>query len=413
MKNNLLLILLLGFFYQPIKAQESLYPITNYLEKYPFIKIEHNKIDFYENRKAFNDIFKKLDDLVFEGKNDLHIIQFGGSHIQADYWSGQFRYNLQRSHPGIKSGRGLVFPYKMAKTNHPYNYYTNYTGNWKYCKNLTKKNSCLLGIMDLNVNTTDANSEISVFLRESYQKYIHHSVQIFHETDSNYYEISLRDTSNIKSRYVNYDEGYTYIEFKNPIDTLHLKLHKTNNSQKEFMLFGINLINEKPGVVFNAVGNNGASVPSYLNADLLPQHLKSIKPDLIIFSMGINDAHGDDFSGTKYEADYDSLMNRILKVLPDVKFILTTNNDSYYRKKHPEKNALEVRETMIRLAKKRNNVAVWDMFEIMGGLGSITEWEKNGLSKTDKIHLTKEGYIIMGDLFYFAFMDAYKKYLRD
>jgi lysophospholipase L1-like esterase len=391
--------------------KNTAYPISDYEEQYKFINFEKNKIEFFDNKEAFREIFQKFDDLVFEGKNNLNIIQFGGSHIQADVWSGQFRSNLQNSHPGIKSGRGLVFPYKMAKSNHPWNYFTEYTGTWKVCKNLGTKNSCVLGVMGLNAQTSDANAEISVFLRKNHVDYKHNKVQIFHQIDKNAFQISLKDTSNIKSIEIDQENGFTLIEFKKSIDTLKLKLDKTESQQNNFMLFGIRLIDDRNGIVFDAVGNNGASVPSYLNCDLLPEQLKFVNPDLIIFSMGINDAHSSDFSGKQYEAHYDSLMKKITKVLPNVKFILTTNNDSYFKKKHPELNALEVRETMFRLAKKHKNVAVWDMFEIMGGLNSVLEWEKNKLAKSDKIHLTREGYVIMGDLFYFAFMDAYKNIL--
>ena len=66
---------------------------------------------------------------------------------------------------------------------------------------------------------------------------------------------------------------------------------------------------------------------------------------------------------------------------------------------------------MINLATK-HNAGMWDMFNVMGGLGSCNKWIKNGCAKKDKIHLTKKGYKLMGDLMFSAIMKEYSEYLR-
>ena len=48
---------------------------------------------------------------------------------------------------------------------------------------------------------------------------------------------------------------------------------------------------DKSGVKYHSIGVNGASVPSYLRCDYLMDQLKLVKPDLVIFSIGINDAY--------------------------------------------------------------------------------------------------------------------------
>jgi hypothetical protein len=51
------------------------------------------------------------------------------------------------------------------------------------------------------------------------------------------------------------------------------------------------------------------------------------------------------------------------------------------------------------------------MFTLMGGLGSMAEWEKAGLAKKDKVHFTHAGYVFLGDMFYRAFLKAYYMHL--
>ena len=72
---------------------------------------------------------------------------------------------------------------------------------------------------------------------------------------------------------------------------------------------------------------------------------------------------------------------------------------------------LKVREQMLLLAKKYN-AAFWDMFQVMGGLGSIYQWQQAGLAKKDKIHLTTEGYKLMGDLMFSAILKKYENHIK-
>lgn len=90
--------------------------------------------------------------------------------------------------------------------------------------------------------------------------------------------------------------------------------------------------------------------------------------------------------------------------------MFTTNNDSYFKRKYPNKKAEEVRAVMKNLAAKYGG-GVWDMYGLMGGLGSVRTWEKAGLAKKDKIHFTKAGYETVGDLLFEAIIKSYNEFL--
>jgi hypothetical protein len=62
------------------------------------------------------------------------------------------------------------------------------------------------------------------------------------------------------------------------------------------------------------------------------------------------------------------------------------------------------------LLSEKTNSALFDQYDIMGGAQSMALWEKAGLAQKDKVHFTKNGYILMGDLFYVAFQNAYLKF---
>ena len=70
-----------------------------------------------------------------------------------------------------------------------------------------------------------------------------------------------------------------------------------------------------------------------------------------------------------------------------------------------------MRDIIFKLADE-NNCAVWDFYTIMGGLNSSYAWNLNGLMNRDRIHFNRRGYLLKGDLFFIAFLDAYESYLN-
>jgi lysophospholipase L1-like esterase len=92
-----------------------------------------------------------------------------------------------------------------------------------------------------------------------------------------------------------------------------------------------------------------------------------------------------------------------------------TNNDSFKRikknKYQVNENGLVAQQAFMEMGKKYN-AAVWDQFDIMGGLNSMKEWEDAGLAKKDKVHFTNEGYRLLGDLLYNAFIDRYIEHIK-
>lgn len=61
---------------------------------------------------------------------------------------------------------------------------------------------------------------------------------------------------------------------------------------------------------------------------------------------------------------------------------------------------------------KSNNLAYWDLYEIMGGYGSMIRWYTAGLSAKDRLHFNRKGYEIQGRLLYKAITDAYQKRVK-
>lgn len=400
---SLLVVLL-----QQVQAQEN----PHLIKQYNFVQYDSNYLHFYNDSASLQHFYNQLDELMFDGSGKVNIMQIGGSHIQADIWSDQLRKNFHKVSPNLNGGRGFLFPFKLAKTNNPYYYEVNYTGEWQGFRNSVSKHHATWGVSGITAITNDSVASFSINFRgDDTPPYDFNRLKIFHnQNDSLGYCLELTSDS-CDAIFINDSIGFTEFVFKTYKNSIEITVYKNDSASQPFELYGISLENNDPGVVYHSIGVNGASTSSYLRATLFKQHLQAIQPDLVIFCIGINDAYDPGFCGNCYENNYDTLVDWIQSVSPKANFIFVTNNDSYYKRRYPNKRVEEARAAMIRLADK-HNAAMWDMYHVMGGLGSIKTWQKHGLAKTDKIHLTSDGYKLMGDLLFSAIMKGYADYAK-
>ena len=397
-RRSLCLLLILPFSII-LKAQS----VPVHVNAPPFVDLQSSKIQHPGNDGQWKGWLQKLDDLVFDGRGKIDIVHLGGSHIQADMWSMQLRHRLQHYVPGVRGGRGFIFPYNMAKSNNPFWYFPEFSGNWTFIKNTQADAPAGLGLAGYSVTTTDSIATLKVSFRgDVYEGYTFDRVKVLHRQDSSFsIEAFSNDTTLHITEQNDPERGYTEFLFSAPTDTLHLRFLKENVHQLRFTLNGIILENDDPGFIYHASGVNGASTDSWLRCDRFAADLSLIGPDLVIFSIGINDAHSSEFSHDRYKRNYKELISRIRSVAPGAAILLTTNTDSFVNRRIPNKNASAVREVMMELGAEEG-VAVWDTWGVMGGEGSIRTWEDAGLAKKDRVHFNRAGYSLLGDLLFSA-----------
>lgn len=389
------------------KAQDYPYEV----DFYPFIKYDKNKLLFFDDSSSFERLFDRFDKLVFYGQGQIDIVHIGGSHIQADMWSNQMRQRLQTFHPGNKGSRGFIFPYKLAKTNNPYNYKVTYTGEWEGCRSVKRDNRCSYGLSAVSAFTYDSITTINITLRDKiYLHYDFNKVIVFHNAETHGFNLEVVNVG-ITDVHTDTIIGFTEFTLENYVSDLSLIITRIDTVPRKFEIYGIKLDNGDPGITYHAIGANGASVPTYLRCSKFQQHLAVIKPDLVILSIGINDAYESNFNSGIFAKNYDSLIAKIKAASPNTAILFTTNNDSYKRRRYLNYNGEVVKKVMYSLAKK-HKCGVWDLYTIMGGLNSVTVWERFGLAKRDKIHFTKQGYILVGNLMFNAMLRSYDNHIE-
>lgn len=378
---------------------------------YPFLNIDQNKVRFYGDSTRFHTFFDKLDEVLLAGDGQVNVLHLGGSHVQGGALSHAMRRHFYSLAPGLKGQRGLLFPFTLAETNNPWNYKVERTGKWEGARVSVSHHFSEWGVSGVTATTTDAAGTATIYAREPEDAFQFEAVRIFYHMCECSYEPIVMNPA-IVSTTLDSAKQYLEITFDSPQDTLKLALRQTDSTQSQFILQGIQLLSGGPSVVYNPIGVNGARTDDYLRSQHFREQVKMLTPDLVIFGIGINDAntYAKAFDQKKYEQNYEQLMDALREANPDVVFLFMTNNDAYFQNQYPNPNGYKVRESMIRLAKK-NDAAVWDLFEIMGGFDSIRIWEAYELARPDKIHFSREGYELQAQMLFFALKKAYGDYL--
>ncbi|HAH57038.1 MAG: hypothetical protein KUL83_08025 [Lentimicrobium sp.] len=373
-----------------------------------------NELAYADSSQAFIHFFDKLDS-VYRGENTkVHIFHIGGSHIQADIYSNKLRTYLHNMNITAQAQRGFIFPFHLASTNNPLNY--RIEGNkrrWERFRSSVRNEHSIWGLSGITVTLTDTIDTLRIaanYKNYTLQPYMFDRIRIFYDALPAAYCIRVSDSLNfIVSEYRDTLAGFVEFQLDKETETLELEIRRTDSTgNPQFKLMGFELMNNHSGVEYTSIGVNGASFESYSRCIAFEQQLSLYKPDLFIISIGTNDAYTPDFDSLKFEAYYNSFLQMILRVNPDCAVLLTVPNDSYYKRKNANKNT-RIQQSIIHRLARKHQMAVWDFYAIMGGLGSSQKWYHKKWMPRDRIHFTSMGYSIKADLLLKALATQWEK----
>lgn len=381
--------------------------------KYPFIKTEKNRIE--GDTISLMPFFEKLSQLHDSIIPKVSVLHIGDSHIQADFFPGMVRQNLQLQFGN--AGRGLIAPFKVARTNEPSTIRSSSNTKWNARRMVNEKDSLPIGISGVSIATEDFNSQLKITtfnkdgIDNSFSK-----ITLFHQKGLKNYNFNVCDSLNCFEAKIDSKndtlKSYSIVKVK-PCNTVIFNIDNSDTlSKKNALIYGMLLENEKPGVLYNMIGINGAEFRHYnKNARLLEQ-IQLLTADLIIISLGTNEAFSRDYNNQNFHNQIDSFVTAIKLRNPNAVLLLTTLGDSNKRVKYQNPNNNKARKVLIEYC-ETHQLAYWDWYQIMGGTGAINKWALKHLTARDRLHLNRRGYELQGLLLYEAIQHAYSNYLTN
>jgi len=387
-----------------LHAQESQY--------YNFIKYSANVLHYDSTSTSINRLFDRWEQIQKTHHGNLNIVHIGSSHVQAGSLTNTVRCNILADNPDLVGPRGMLFPYSAAaRCNNPADYRVHCPQKMILTRNVYKEHTYPLGLCGIAVTASDTITEIAIKLNEPSVDYATNRIVLLGHSNNGVVPRLRIDAREIYPSYIDNNTDRYLFNLGQAVDTFCIVLPCREGDQ--FTVSGILLDNRKPGFSYHSIGVNGAALADYLRCENFVRDLRLLHPDVVVFGIGINDAAAPTFDTAVFRQSYLQLVDSIRSVNPDCAFIFITNNDSFFklsrRRYKVNTNGPLAREVFYRLADDTDG-AVWDQFEVMGGLKSMEQWQKAGLAQKDRVHFTTAGYQLVGTLFYQALDNALKKH---
>jgi lysophospholipase L1-like esterase len=364
-----------------------------------FVNDEKNTIG---NAQYLQSFYKKMS-LIDDSNAQVHILHIGDSHLQADFLTEQTRKLFNSV-----AARGLLVPYKVAKTNSSYMYTSKTYSEWagKRCTKL--ENPLPIGIGGITVQTTDDSARIIITTKDEKG---FNCFKIFHQNDETAFDFDVYDNTGnslLPQAYIQNKKYFETVFYSNELlYSVTVKNKKTNNSQWQSLIYGFYAGNGKKGVIYNSLGVNGAEYRHYNEAQYFAEQSQALTPDLIIISLGTNEAANLKFDELTFYNQIDKLVNDLQNYNPNAIILLTTPADNYRKRRYPNTIIKRVSETIVTYCIE-HNMPYWDLYKISGGYKSARYWKKHRLFAKDFLHYSRQGYELQGTLLYNALMNNRK-----
>ncbi|HTB51353.1 MAG TPA: GDSL-type esterase/lipase family protein [Ferruginibacter sp.] len=378
--------------------------------RYPFMTVVNNTIS---NDKGLDSFYKKLVALKKTHKGVVRIVHIGDSHIQADIFSGTMRNKLQRFFGS--AGRGLVFPYQLARSNAPVDISSSSNITWHYNRLAHPEIPITSGIAGFCIKTdTAAGVAITISVKpgpNGSQSFDH--LQFFLDSTASSpakWELKIADKKfPLTIKKDKSDSAFSReIFLQKEEDSFSITSSDTVNT-KQF--FGVSLENSNAGILYHTIGVNGATYNEYNIAPLFWQQLGALDADLYIISLGTNEAQKPSVDETAFQQQVLLFIQKIKAISPNAAIIITTAADSY--KTQRSNVELEQVNCLLSLISDQNNIPLWDMYNITGGHQSADCWRDNKCMNKDLIHYLPDGYQLQGELFFNAVAKGYNNYINN
>lgn len=411
LRSLMLLLVLITAVSRPASAT-----VTDSLQhQYPFLKTDSNQ--FRGHLNTLFPFFSKLERIAAGAKEQAVIVHIGDSHVQPGAITAPLRNYLQQEFGN--AGRGHFFPYRVAKSNGPDGYSSRSGSAWTITRIALKKRTLPAGLSGFTLQSDQPEPEFSITFNDPGMFGAGTNLlTLFHEKGDSaacFTLLSLPDSAilpmvdslSVRASVFALREQPTQIRVA----------AAPGDSNKKATFYGMNLQGSEPGVVVHTIGVNGATFADYLHAEYFASQLATLRPDLIIFSLGTNETvNAKVFSSDSITKVIDSLITEIESQGIRSAYIFTTppaiykryrKNRKYYYK--PDPVAGEVSHALIRHATERNHI-YWDWYTIMGGKNSMAKWKAKHLTDRKYLHFTMKGYSIQGKLLNSAFRKALDQY---
>lgn len=383
------------------------------LKMYDFVNLEADTIiDPRGTLRVFYERLHLIDTLADDAPMErVSILHFGDSHVQAGVFPNVVMRRLARRFG--TAGRGLITPHRISRSNESRDYAIVSPNLWHTSRLIDSKAEVAVGVTGVGLKSNNISQIFNIKVLSppgDTLDYSFNRVVVFHDSLAPMITVREGLLADISGSDFEYD-FVSEIDLVRSVDSLELFTYNLGKF-RDGAFYGFSLENGRSGTMYHYSGVNGACYMHWGRRDEIARQSVALQAELIIVSLGSNEAGGRNLIESVLYAQIDSFVGRIREQNPGVAILLTTPFEAmrYVRGSgsRPNTNFEKIQRTILRYGQE-NGVAVLDLYEVTGGKDSSREWKKAGLLQRDGIHYTPDGYTLQGLLLYNALMQGYVK----
>jgi len=360
---------------------------------------ENNRIT---NPDQLNKVKAKLQQTLVSGNTVVRIVHIGDSHIQAGLMTRVLRRGLQNRYGN--AGRGLLFPWQVAKTNGPSDIVSLSENKWLHGRISLPGNAVECGVCGYGLQSDSRDLLLDMRLKpEKGEDNSFDIVRLF----------TGRTTDSLRIRYNGTEEQVICMEPKAPFEvpvvllrmtTSSISLSRVSPDSTAFDFYGASFEKKNtPGVIYHSIGVNGADFASYNSDPLFFEQLGALMVDCYIISLGTNDAQDQKLNNEDFCIQVKNMLINLRRISPDAAFILTTPAPSYLHGKASNPKIKAVSEMLVKVSDEEK-ISLWDLYGIIGGEELIETLRSYGVYRPDLLHFNRAGYELQGEMLLTAFL---------
>ena len=370
-----------------------------------------------DNASALKHWFERLATLDDGGSNqDVRVVQFGDSHTAADLESGTVRRSLQARFGD--GGRGFVELGRPWKT---------YIQDGLKLPGMNKDWSAEHGKLEhgrfvgdgcygiggvcLVTNKKGAKAWADIVSPSSNVE-----LEYLEQPQGGTLELFVDNTSALKVSTKGKANASAFKAVSVPDGPHHLEVQALGDGDVRF--FGVSLDRNQIGVVWNALGINGARASTLLqwSEPHMADQIQHQAPDLVVLAYGTNES-ADDGSLEAFERQLVDVLGRVARAVPSASCLLLGPPDRAIETSTGWMTAPKLEQVVEveRAVAHAAGCGFYDQLKAMGGNGTIAAWaeETPPRAQKDHVHLTRDGYTFVGQAFADDLVRAYAAWRAD
>ncbi len=373
--------------------------------------------------RRFFEALGQLDDGI--ATDDVRIEQFGDSHTAADMLTGTARRALQARFGD--GGRGFVAIGRPWRTYWQDGIHApGATRDWQSLSLLGKVDhghwvfgdGCY-GLAGVCLVTNHRDARLWTEFASPTSKI---EVDYWEQPTGGSFDLVVDDKSvaTIKTRGAQPVSAFKSVDVPEGPHKIEVRTH----GDGDVRVFGVTLDRSQLGVVYDALGINGARTAhiSKSNEAHLDEQLRHRAPSLVVLAYGTNES-ADERPLQDVEHEIVAALGRIERAVPTASCLLlgppdraiTTPSDNPYAEGKDAGSVWSTAPRILQIVEIERKIAgaagcaFWDQLAAMGGPGTIEAWaeQEPPRAQRDRVHLTRDGYAFVGNTFARDLLSAY------